>query len=534
MRLSPILIIKILRPSLGLAVGLALLGPTTGRRLGAEPVPSVEERLSALEERLEQTNLGRATRVYASEQGLGPAASGVYHAEPGLAFGGYGEIQYVNFKSEYRADQTDLTRFILYAGYRFNSWIVFNSEIEYEHAGAEGSAIASEADTGSGTVRQESFNEAGAIIEMAYLDFEFRPEARLALGLNLVPIGITNYKHEPTTFASVRRPQTETFVIPTTWREHGAILHGELFAAALRYRAGVMTGLRAQDFDNANWIRAGRSNGSETRSEGLAALVNLEFTGIEGLVIGGTYYAGSAGQNEIAKADFANTRLPYEEFFGNDVIGRLAADGIRAGKTANVTVFLTEAHIEYQNGPYYLRALAARGWMSEEDARAVNRATGFNVGRAAEGAYAEIGFDLLSLIQSRYRLFAYVRNEYVNTQKETVTRYAGGEDDLNDVICAAVRFCRVSGDLARGNRDLGVIESFDPAQELYGVRGVADRASDRRIVSGGFAFYPEERIVLKIDYERANSSSDYGGDIEARNVFNNKIDRINLGLGFIF
>jgi len=497
----------------------------------------LDERLRILEQELESVRLQKATRTYESYAGMGPAASGVYYADQGLSWGGYGEIVGTDFQSEFRQDETDALRLILYAGYRFNDWIVLNSEIEYEHAGFEEVEVTGDVDPATGEPTTETINESGAKIEMAYVEFEFAKEARLSVGLNLVPIGITNYMHEPTTFYSVYRPDVETAIIPTTWREMGALLRGDILGETWRYRLGLMTGLRATDFGPFNWIRGGRTQGSEAPAESGAWLANLEYIGYEGLIVGGTYYYGEAGQGEIARLDLLNSRFELSDTLGTSdpfgVIAR-AEEDFRASDPASVGVHLAEAHFWFENGPWNFRGLAARGWMSEEDTRAVNRQTGLNIGKVVEGAYIEAAYDVLSLFQSRYKMYLFVRNSYVNTHKETVTRSPGGEEDLLDFICGQTGTCQTTGQLRRGNRDIGIIESFDPGRELYGVQGVADRTLDRRIITLGAAFFPEERVVLKLDYQYRTSKSDYHADISGRNRFNFKVNQINFGVGFIF
>src|SRR5207245_2492385 len=72
---------------------------------------------------------------------FGPAASKVYGAKGGVSIGGYGEMLYQNFHS--RADDgrpsgaidtADLERAVLYFGYKWTDHLLFNSEVEYEHA----------------------------------------------------------------------------------------------------------------------------------------------------------------------------------------------------------------------------------------------------------------------------------------------------------------------------------------------------------------------------------------------------------------
>lgn len=493
----------------------------------------LEERLEILEEELEKVKLSKATKTYESVEGRGPAASAVYHAEEGLTWGGYGEIKARDYRSSFRKDQTDVHRFILYAGYRFNDWIVLNSEIEYEHAGFVDETIAG-----------ERFNEAEVFVEMAYIDLEFSKELQLQLGLNLLPIGITNLRHEPTTFLGVERARTESSIIPSTWREIGLILHGNL-GDVVQYNAGVVNGPRGTRFSEGSWIRGGRQKGSLALSEGLAYLVGADFIGINGVTAGGSYYVGESGQGEIAKADWKDRLVdPLTELRSADGTGLVDAYDTITGnrnKTARIRVHIAEGHIEYNSGPIMARALYAQGWINEDDTRALNKATGNNIGSRVEGGYGEFGYNVLSFFDTAHKLFPFVRYERLNTQKETVQRHLGGQEDINDFICGVVLqgTCNVTegsglGSNTVSNQNLGIIANSDALKEAYGVVGTPDRKNDRTILTIGVAYYPTDNVVIKADYERMDSKTSFNGDIEGLRPSNNKVDQINLAVGFIF
>ena len=54
----------------------------------------------------------------------------------------------------------------------------------------------------------------------------------------LMPIGIINERHEPPVYYGVERPFVDTVIIPTTWFDVGAGVHGEV-GRGWRYRAYV-------------------------------------------------------------------------------------------------------------------------------------------------------------------------------------------------------------------------------------------------------------------------------------------------------
>ena len=542
---SFLLLAGILLPGLSPLRAQSETGPEVETKTEKKADLPIEERLDILAEELEKLKLNKATKRYESVGGLGPAASGVYHQTEGLSWGGYGEVKYRNYLSPEKTDIVDVHRFILYAGYRFNDWIVLNTEIEYEHAGFARKDVITAVDLSAQTATQSEVNQGEVFVEFAYVDFEFARWASLSLGLNLLPVGITNYMHEPTTFYSVERPLTESLIIPSTWREIGAILHGEFFNGALSYRTGVVNGARAKNFTSASWMRNGRTKGSQARAEDFAFVFNLEHNIVSqtygNLTWGGSVYGGQADQNELTAVNF-DARLSFTGAAPSSTLTAANSSTLaeyyeavyRKKNVAEVQVGLAEAHFQYEKGPFRTRGLIARGSLNEEGARAINKATGQNVGVHTEGAYFEVAYNIADFFNLSHKLYVFVRNEYVNTQKKTVESHGGDSESILDTICTNVTFCLAGSQMTNGVRDIGVITNTDPNKELYGVNGVPDRVNDQRIFTFGLAYFPHPNVSLKLDYEYHESKSDYSTDIETRNSANNKINRLNFSLGFIF
>ncbi len=175
-------------------------------------IAELERAVEVLADELQRTRTALAVPeepLLESVYGLGPAASKVYHAGRGITFGGYGEAFYSNALSDRGSgtsktlDRADQLRLVLYAGYRFTENIVFNSEIEFEHA-----------TTGS----TESSSGGSASVEFAALDFFWKDWANFRAGLMLAPMGFLNEIHEPPFFYGVNRPDVERVLIPSTWR----------------------------------------------------------------------------------------------------------------------------------------------------------------------------------------------------------------------------------------------------------------------------------------------------------------------------
>ena len=524
----------------------------------------VEERLQILEEEIERLKLKKAApKKYESVGGFGPAASEVYHGLEGLTWGGYGEAKFTGYRKggrstrlgclvqpegEYTSEATagntsevqeclddyesnrgqpnnefDLHRIILYAGYKFSDKIVLNTEFEYEHAGFK-----------EGNVPE-------VFVEFAYVDFKLRDEFQLALGLHLVPMGITNFMHEPTTFPSVNRPRTEAHIIPSTWREMGAMAYGEFFGGAFTYRAGILNGGRGTKFSDTTYIRSARTKGSEARADDLAGVAQLQFKGIEGLILGTSYYEGDNGQNEVLEIHPATRYQIYRN--STSYLGQYESEIVKDfSDFADIKVRMADAHMVYEGGPIKFRGLFVRGWMDEDDVRAINANTGENVGMVVEGGYGELGLNVLHWARTEHKLVFFVRSEYLNTQKETA-QY-GLKDNIIDRICEEenISRCRKFDDLSNG-QSVGIItDEIEDAintelknnGETWRVGGRPNPVNDRRIWTYGVAYYPHPQVVVKLDYEQWDSASDYHKDIQQRNSSNNKIDSVNFSVGFIF
>lgn len=173
----------------------------------------------------------------ANEDLFGVAPSPV----PGLKIGAYGELRFGGQQNPDANGQWqtgfDAARLVLLPTYQFNDNIIFNSEIEFEHGG-----VAFDADDKlHGT----------AEIEQAYVDFRISPYFNIrAPGIDLVPIDWLNLYHEPTNYYSVRRPELDNGLIPSTWKAPAASLWGQI-VEGLNYQFQISQALEdfGGDFD---------------------------------------------------------------------------------------------------------------------------------------------------------------------------------------------------------------------------------------------------------------------------------------------
>lgn len=385
-------------------------------RAGAEPaadparVAELERKLDVLAEEVETLKLGAAadtTKLPAPRAGLGPAAARVYGVRSGVSIGGYGEMLYENFDRRRqngalagRQDRVDFLRQVFYVGYKFSDELLFNSEVEFEHAGVKDEAeVAVDPATGEGSA--ELSGEAG--IEFAYVEWTRWPWLAARAGMLLVPLGFVNELHEPPVFLGARRPDVEQRIIPTTWRANGVELVGES-ANGLSYRAALTEGLDAARFSAAGGIRDGRQSGGRARATKPAVSARLDWTSRSGLLVGGALYAGDSWQGPQP-----------------------------AGVRLSARVTITEAHARLEWQGFEARALYAAGTLNRPEV--VSDALGLTgrdrLGRRFSGGYVEGAFDVLARLApgTRYGLLPYVRYEDWDTQQGVAA--PGIEDPAN-------------------------------------------------------------------------------------------------------
>lgn len=233
--------------------------------------------------------------------------------------GGYGEMHYNNLDNQKSGgdDKTELDfhRFVLFFGHEFSEDIRLFSELELEHSIS--------GDDQEGEVE----------LEQAYIEFDLPRQTSAKGGLFLMPVGILNETHEPTTFYGVERNPVEKNIIPSTWWEGGALLNARL-DNGFSFDLAATSGLKTDKFD----IRKGRQKVSKADASDLAVTGRVLWRGLPGIELGLT----------------AN----YQE--------NLAEDGI---KKTPATLF--EAHTVIERGPFGLRALYAR-WDLDSSAAEVD------------------------------------------------------------------------------------------------------------------------------------------------------------------
>ena len=338
---------------------------------------------------------------------FGVAASPV----PGLKIGMYGEIKFGSQQNPAAGGQWqngfDMGRVVLLPTYQVTDNIIFNAEIEFEHAG-------------SGFDNDDKLHGT-AEIEQAFFDlkvndyFTFRSP-----GVDLVPISFNNLYHEPTLFYSVQRPELANGLIPTTWVAGSTGFYGKI-VDGLNYQFQISQS--AEDFGD-----------------------DFDHRGEDGRVIPGGYAAGVNGADALGLShaplgDFAqlsNTiaytgRLSYTPSFIPGFAGSTAAyyspnitprgayadDGTFLGKNSMLIVD-TEARYRVPNTGLELRAeYAYVRFGSPENLRANNDTDDTNnVGKTMYGYSGEVAyhFPLGNILGSDWEAVPFYRYTRQNLQ----------------------------------------------------------------------------------------------------------------------
>ncbi len=301
-------------------------------------------------------------------------------ATSGSSFGGYGELT-LNVPSN-APGVVDLRRVVLFFGHDFNEHIRFYSELEVEHA------VSSASDQGE------------AEIEQAYLDGLLTKRLNLRGGLILMPMGIVNVYHEPPSFNGVDRPDVDQFVIPSTWREPGMGIFGEL-SETLRYQLYFVNGFNANGFTAQAAIREGHQEAQLAYARDYGVIARFDYEPALGTVIGVSAYGATSGNTLTSTVG----RVPVGLF---DIDARTHLGGFSA------------------RGEFALLFIG--------DARALNQALlsgtpeqqgAGPVASQARGAYAEVAYDVLRIVapSSEQALTAFTRFDYADTQAKVAAGY---------------------------------------------------------------------------------------------------------------
>ena len=295
--------------------------------------------------------------------------SGTYASA--VTMGAYGEMLYNQPEGD--NGELDVQRLVLLMGYRFNDKTQFVAEIEMEHV-------------------EEIF------VEQAFVNYNVANNVNLRGGLMLVPMGIVNEFHEPTTFNGTERPAMDNAIVPTTWRELGVGVSGRFNDLSLGYQAYVFNGFKSTEADGeggisgflkgSNGLRGGRQKGIKSTVDSPTLSTKLDYYGIPGL------------------------RLGLSSYFGKTQ----AADDVETIDGANIGISMIGLDARYAYKRFTARGQFIHASLS--DTEAYNALTGRDLGSALQGWYVEGAFNLLP-INNEQKLFAFARYEMYDTHAST-------------------------------------------------------------------------------------------------------------------
>jgi hypothetical protein len=320
-----------------------------------------------------------------------------------VTVGAYGEMLYNQPEGD--NGELDVQRLVLLLGYRFNDRTQFVTEVEFEHV-------------------EEVF------VEQAFVNYNAADNFNIRGGLMLVPMGIVNEFHEPTTFNGTERPATDNVIVPTTWRELGIGVTGRFNDLSLGYQAYLFNGFKSTFADGeggisgflsgSSGLRGGRQKGIQSTIDSPTLSAKLDYYGFPGLRLGlSTYLGRTQAEDAIESAN------------GSDIgISMLGLDG-----------------------RYAHQRFTARGqliYASLSDSDAYNSLTGSNLGSAMLGWYVEGAYNLLPQ-ENQQKLFVFTRYENYDTHASTDGALTENEAYNRTDITAGLTYHIAPGVVVKGD-----------------------------------------------------------------------------------
>lgn len=335
-----------------------------------------------------------------------------------LTIGGYGEVHYNQplRGSVQNNGKLDVHRMVLLFGYRFNERTQFVTEIEVEHVSE-------------------------VYIEQAFLQYKINDYINFRTGLMLIPMGIINEYHEPTTFNGVERPMIDNKISPTTWREIGIGFTGNIIPASIRYQAYLVNGFNGYDgethFNGKNGLRSGRQKGNESYISSPNVAVKIEYYGLKGLDIGLSGYFGNS-QSTL-----------YHGINKEDSEAKAQADSSVVG----ISMIGIDAR-------YNLGALQLRGqyyYTSISNTLQYNYFTSTtdgpnDLGSAMNGYYIEAGYNVFEFFTTiKTELIPFIRFESNDTQKKVESSFSVNPSYNNLVITSGLGWKMATGAILKAD-----------------------------------------------------------------------------------
>ena len=295
------------------------------------------------------------------------AAAKLLDSDKRLTIGGYGQIDYNQPFGDNNLNngKLDVHRLVLLFGYRFTDKLQFITEIEVEHI-------------------KEIF------VEQAFINYSFNNYVNFRAGLMLIPMGIINEYHEPTTFHGVERPLIDKYISPTTWREIGLGFAGSIPEVSMKYQVYIVNGFASYNdgnylLDGKNGLRKGRQKGAKSFMSSPTFTSRLEYYGILGLNLGVSGYFGktqSTLYNGIDKGDSQNISVADSTVVGVSMLG-VDTRYRRRGFELRGQLY----YVSFSNSNQY-------NYISSDGG------TPNDLGKTMYGYYLEVSYDIFRLIDN--------------------------------------------------------------------------------------------------------------------------------------
>jgi hypothetical protein len=317
-------------------------------------------------------------------------------------------------------------------GYNFSAKTQFVSELEFEHISE-------------------------VYVEQAFLQHKFNSFINLRAGLLLIPMGIVNEYHEPTTFNGVERPLIDSKIAPTTWREIGFGLSGNIIPASLKYQAYIVNGFNGYNgkgnLNGKNGFRSGRQRGAESFMSSPNFTAKAEYYGIRGLNIGLSGYFGktqSTLYNGIDKDNSAAVARADSSVVGISMVGLDARYGIKGLQL---------------RGQLYYTAISNTDEYNKFTA--VNKVLN-DLGSAMVGYYIEAGYNVLRSVQTTsHELIPFVRMENYNTHHSITETLTKNEAYNNNAVTAGLTYRIAQGAVLKADVQFVKAKSADEYSKVF-------------------------------------------------------------------
>jgi len=210
---------------------------------------------------LEQIKNARGTGGYAI---TGLERSGT------ATFGGYFDTEFsYGDDGSGKVSDFDNHHLIIEMAAQLHPALLFNTEIEYEHAGGE------------------------LKIEQAWLDYKFSDAFTQRMGAVVVPFGLVNVLHDSDVREMTDRGLYARYIVPTTWTDVGFGAHGyfDIKDVEVNYEGYVVKGLTG-DVSAANGLRSARNPQEDDNNVDKAIVGRVGVSPAMGIELGASGYYG--------------------------------------------------------------------------------------------------------------------------------------------------------------------------------------------------------------------------------------------------